>query len=78
EFGAIAEGSLTIRGLVAIGSIEYGTMEHAVGRLAPGLPLTYNAYLLCLPSGKWPMRADYKLETEDSDSVPPSTELYCL
>ncbi|KAF3051030.1 hypothetical protein E8E11_007792 [Didymella keratinophila] len=78
EFGAIAEGLLTIRGLLVTGSIEYGTVEHAVGRLAPGPAQPYKAYLFCHPSGKWPIRPDYLFEAEGSDSVPPSTEIYCL
>jgi hypothetical protein len=78
EFGAIAEGLLTLRGLFITGSLEYGTMEHAVGRLSPGPPQTYKAYLFCLTSGKWPIRPDYLFEIEGSDSVPPSTEIFCL
>lgn len=78
EFGAIEEGLLTIRGLIVPGLIEYGTMEHAVGRLAPGPPQIYEAYLFCLPSGKWPIRPDYLFEIEGPDLVPPSTEIFCF
>lgn len=78
EFGAIAEGSLKIRGLLVTGSMEYGTMEHAVGRLASSPLQTYKAYLFCHTSSKWPIRPDYLFETEGSDNIPPASEVHCL
>ncbi|KAJ8114448.1 hypothetical protein OPT61_g3678 [Boeremia exigua] len=78
EFGAIQEGSLKITGLFVTGSIQYGTIERAVGRLTPGPLQTYKSYLFCLPSGDWPVRPDYLFDTEGSESILPATEVYCL